>query len=67
MKEVKAFQTDDGSLFLTEQECILHELKVCANKELLDLWIGDDIRGFIIDNADAIHRILTPLVIINKE
>lgn len=57
-KKVESFQADDGKLFATEREMVMHEIDITLRKEFPALKIG---LGAISQNADRLLEILQPL------
>ena len=57
-KKVESYESDDGKLFKTEREMVLHEIDMTVRKEFPALKIG---LGAISQNADRLLEILQPL------
>lgn len=57
-KKVESYLSEDGKLFRTEREMVLHEIDVAVRKEFPALKIG---LGQIALNADRLLEILQPL------
>lgn len=57
-KKVESYQSDDGKLFATEREMVMHEIDITLRKEFPALKIG---LGAISQNADRLLEILQPL------
>jgi len=57
-KKVESYESDDGKLFKTEREMVLHEIDMTVRKEFPALKIG---LGAISHNADRLLEILQPL------
>lgn len=57
-KKVESYESDDGRLFKTEREMVLHEIDITVRKEFPALKIG---LGAISQNADRLLEILQPL------
>lgn len=63
-KKVESYESDDGKLFRTEREMVLHEIDITVRKEFPALKIG---LGAISQNADRLLEILQPLAGLQPE
>ncbi len=57
-KKVESYESEDGKLFRTEREMVLHEIDLAVRREFPALKIG---LGQIALNADRLLEILLPL------
>lgn len=63
-KKVESYESEDGKLFRTEREMILHEIDLAVRKEFPALKIG---LGQIALNADRLLEILLPLAALQEK